>query len=109
MQDIRNCTKNMKFSGKKMCVTKLNSFSFKIFFKQRSPEYLRLNYDFLLKMLTVAYQLSSFYVKMPTPEHRNPCLGGHDIYNMNRTFIGYHNDILSLSDLWLAVEKKIFK
>ena len=32
-----------------MCVTKLNIFSFKIFFKQRSPEYLRLNYDFLLK------------------------------------------------------------
>ena len=34
---------------------------------------------------------------------------GHEIYNFGRPFLGHHNYILSLSDLCLGVEKKIFK
>ena len=35
--------------------------------------------------------------------------GGHEIYNFGRPFLGHHYYILSLSDLSLGVEKKIFK
>ena len=37
------------------------------------------------------------------------CPGGHEIYNFGRPFLCHHNYILSLSDLCLGVEKKIFK
>ena len=44
-----------------------------------------------------------------TPLCKNPCPGGHDIYNLGRPFLGHHCYILSFSDLCLGVEKKIFK
>ena len=40
---------------------------------------------------------------------QEPCPGGHEIYNFGRPFLCHHNYILSLSDLCLGVEKKIFK
>ena len=46
---------------------------------------------------------------MATPQHKNPCPGGHEIYNFGRPFLCHHNYILSLSDLCLGVEKTIFK
>ena len=45
---------------------------------------------------------------MATPEHKNPCPRGHEIYNCGRAFLGHHYYILGLSDLCLGVEK-IFK
>ena len=44
------------------------------------------------------------------PEH-NPCPGGHEIYNFGRPLLAHHyyRYILSLSDLCLGVENKIFK
>ena len=44
-----------------------------------------------------------------TPQHKNPCPGGHENYNFGRPFLGHHYYILCLSDLCLGVEKKIFK
>ena len=46
---------------------------------------------------------------MGTPQHKNPCPGGHEIYNFGRPFLCHHNYILSLSVLCLGVEKKILK
>ena len=48
---------------------------------------------------------------MATPQHKNHCLGGHEIYNFGRSFLGHHYNIhvLNLSDLRLGVERKIFK
>ena len=46
---------------------------------------------------------------MITPQHKNPCPGGHEIYNFGRPFLGHHYYILGLSYLCLGVEKKIFK
>ena len=46
---------------------------------------------------------------MATRSNKNPCPGGHEIYNFGRPFIVHHYYILSLSDLCLGVEKKIFK
>ena len=46
---------------------------------------------------------------MATPQHKNPCPGGDEIYKFGRPFLGYHNYILSLSVLCLGVEMKIFK
>ena len=46
---------------------------------------------------------------MATPQHKNPCPGGHEIYNFGRPFLGYHYYILGLSDQCLGVEKKIFQ
>ena len=46
---------------------------------------------------------------MATPEHKNPCPRGHEIYNFGRPFLGYHYYIFGLSDQCLRVEKKIFK
>ena len=40
---------------------------------------------------------------------QEPCPGGNEIYNVGRPFLGHHYCILSLSDLCLGVEKKIFK
>ena len=38
----------------------------------------------------------------------NPCPGGHETYNFGRPFLGHRYYILSLSDLCMGVEKKIF-
>ena len=46
---------------------------------------------------------------MAMPQHKNPCLGGHEIYNFGRPFLGHHYYIHSLSDLFLGVKRKIFK
>ena len=46
---------------------------------------------------------------MDTPQLKNPCPGGHEIDNFGRPFLGHHNYILSLSVLYLGVEKKILK
>ena len=46
---------------------------------------------------------------MATPEHQNPCPGGHEIYNFGRPFLCHHYYILSLFDQCLGVEKTIFK
>ena len=46
---------------------------------------------------------------MVTLWHMNPFLGRHKIYNKRRPFLGHHYYIISLSDVCLGVEKKIFK
>ena len=46
---------------------------------------------------------------MATPEHKNLCPWGHEIKNFGRPFLGHHYYILSLYDLCLVEEKKIFK
>ena len=47
---------------------------------------------------------------MAMPQHKIPCPVGHEIYIVGRPFFRHHcNYILSLSDLCLGVEKKIFK
>ena len=46
---------------------------------------------------------------MATPQHKNPCPGGHEIYNFGRPFLGHHYYVRSLSDLCLGVKKRIFK
>ena len=46
---------------------------------------------------------------MDTPQLKNPCPGGHEIDNFGRPFLGHNNYILSLSVLYLGVEKKILK
>ena len=43
------------------------------------------------------------------PEHKNSCPGDNKINNFGRPFLGHHYSTLSLSDLCLGVEKKIFK
>ena len=44
-----------------------------------------------------------------TPQHKNPCLRGHEIYNFGRTtFFVHHCYILSLSDQCLWIEKIFF-
>ena len=46
---------------------------------------------------------------MTTSLLNNPCTGPHEIYNFSRPYISHHYYILSLCDLCLGVEKKIFK
>ena len=41
-------------------------------------------------------------------KHKNPCPEGDEIYNCGRPFLGLHYLTLSLSNMWLGVEK-IFK
>ena len=38
--------------------------------------------------------------------HKNPCPGGHLIYNFGRLFLGRHYDTLSYADQCLGFEKK---
>ena len=45
---------------------------------------------------------------MATPMYKNPCPGGHEIYNFGRSFLGYHNYALGLYGPCSGVEKKIF-
>ena len=40
---------------------------------------------------------------------QEPLVWGHEIHNFGRPFLGYHYYILSLSDLCLGVEKKVYK
>ena len=40
---------------------------------------------------------------LTSPEY-HPSPGGHEIYNFSRPFLGYNNDILSLSDICMEVE-----
>ena len=42
-------------------------------------------------------------------KHQNPIPGGHEIHNFGRPFLGHHYYLLSVSDLSLGVDKKIFK
>ena len=49
------------------------------------------------------------YMYMATPQHKNPCPGGHEIYNFGRPFLGHHYYSLGLYDLRLGVEKKMVK
>ena len=46
---------------------------------------------------------------MSTPQQKNPCPWGHDIYNFDRPFLGHHYCILSLSDICMGVEQTILK
>ena len=49
---------------------------------------------------------------MASPKHKNSCPGGHEgheIHNFGRPHLGHYYYILSLSDLCLGVEKKVFK
>ena len=43
------------------------------------------------------------------PQQKNTCPGGLEHYNFSRLFLGHHYCTLSLSDLLLGVEKKIFR
>ena len=47
---------------------------------------------------------------MATPQHKKPCPGGHEIYNIGEPFLGNHYYSLSLSVLCICLgeEKKIF-
>ena len=47
---------------------------------------------------------------MDTPQHKNPCHGGHKIYNFGKTFLGHHYlyTCISLCGPCTGV-KKIFK
>ena len=42
------------------------------------------------------------------PQHKNPCHGGHKIYNFGKFFLGHQCYTLSLFDLSLGVEKTTF-
>ena len=42
---------------------------------------------------------------LATPKHKNPCPGGHDIYNLGRPFLSHYFYKLTLSGLCLGVEK----
>ena len=46
---------------------------------------------------------------MATPWHKNPCPGGHEIYNFGRPFLGHHYYTLSFYGSCMGVEKEIFK
>ena len=50
-----------------------------------------------------------YMTSIATPERKNPCPGGHEIYNLDRPFLGHHYYKLFLSDLYSEVEKNIFK
>ena len=39
-------------------------------------------------------------------QHKNPCSGGHNIYNYCEPFLGHHYCILSVSEPCSGVEKK---
>ena len=44
-----------------------------------------------------------------TPQHKNSCARGHEIYNLGRPFLGHQYYILSFSNLCMGVEEEIFK
>ena len=45
---------------------------------------------------------------MVTHQRKNPCPGGHEIYNLGRPFLGHHYYKLILSETCPRVQKKIF-
>ena len=45
---------------------------------------------------------------MVTPQHENPCPGGHEIYNFGEPFLDHYCYIFSLSGLCPRLEKNIF-
>ena len=47
-------------------------------------------------------------IHFSTPLHKNLYPGAHDIHNFGILFLGFHYFILSLSDLCLELERKIF-
>ena len=49
-----------------------------------------------------------YFHYMAMPQHKNPALGGHEIYNCNRPFHGHNFLALSLSKPCPKEEKKIF-
>ena len=48
---------------------------------------------------------------MAKPQHNYPCVGIFEIYNFRRLFLGHHcmYYMLSLFEICLGVEKKMFK
>ena len=42
------------------------------------------------------------------PLHKNPCLGGHEIYKFGRPILGHHYYILGLSDQCLVSREEEF-
>ena len=46
---------------------------------------------------------------MVTLYHKNPCTGGHEIYNFEGSFLGHYYNTLGLSGQCLGVEKNGFK
>ena len=46
---------------------------------------------------------------MVSPLHQKPCPGGHETYNFGRPFLDHNCYLLSLSDLYMGIEKKILK
>ena len=50
-----------------------------------------------------------YMIYMAMPYHKNPCPGGHIIYNFRRSFLGHHYYIFSLLEQCPGAEKKIFK
>ena len=61
------------------------------------------------KMIFIGQIYFHYTTYMATPQRKNPCPWGHEINNFGRPFLGHHYYILSMSDLCLGVEKKIFQ
>ena len=60
------------------------------------------------KILKEKYIIIIHYLTyVVTPQHKNLCPGGLEIYNFNRSFLGYQHYKLNLSDLCLRVKRKI--
>ena len=56
-----------------------------------------------------AFSLNNLHVYMDMPLHKNPSLGGLEIYNFVKLFSGHHYYILSLSELCPGGQKKDLK
>ena len=50
-----------------------------------------------------------YMTNMATPQNKNPCPRGQEMFNVCRPLLGYHFFILGLSDQCPGVEKKIKK
>ena len=64
--------------------------------------------DLCLFVKKIFIEILHFYY-MPTPQHKNPCSGGHKIHNFVRPSLGHKQNLLNLSDLCLRIEKKLNK
>ena len=49
-----------------------------------------------------------YIYNLATPQHNNPCPGGHIIYNFGKPILGHHYYTLSLTEPCPGVEKRIF-
>ena len=66
-------------------------------------------YAWELEIRFIKKKMHCHYITyMATPLHKNPCTGGHNIYNFGRPFFGHHFYTLSLYRPYPKVEKKIF-